>query len=315
VPCLFARADALHLPLPDRSVDLVIGSPPYIDARTYYEDGRDPGIARGCRDWVPWMLPISREGVRVSRGLVLWVVGGKTEDRNYQPAPEGLIWEWYLAGGLQECPVYWYKVGIPGSGGDQWLRKDVEYVVSFKGEPKLPWSDNTANGHPPLWAPGGEMSHRVTDGTRRNQWGHSGTGRRGARQKDGSIAPADRPSHSITTKGDAPGYEPPVLANPGNLISIPVGGGLMGWEGAHENEAPFPQALVEWFIRSHCPPGGIVLDPFSGSGTTVRAALALGRRAIGLDIRQSQCELGVRGLEHLRPPPRSSGLATPLVGC
>ena len=28
-------------------------------------------------------------------------------------------------------------------------------------EGKLPWSDNTACGHPPKWAPGGEMSHRL----------------------------------------------------------------------------------------------------------------------------------------------------------
>jgi hypothetical protein len=317
VPCLFARADAARLPLPDKAVDLTIGSPPYMGARLYLEDGRDPGIARGCREWVPWMLPISREAVRVTRGLVIWIVGGMTEDRNYQAGVEGLIWKWYESGGLQEAPCYWHKVGIPGSGQDQWFRKDVEHVVAFKGDPKLPWSDNTANGHPPRWAPGGEMSHRVTDGTRRNEYGHSGGGRRAERRRDGSIGTAERPSHTITTKRDSPGYEPPVLANPGTLIVSPLdggdapgwatavvhcntGGGQLGWEGAHENEAPFPQALVEYFIRSHCPPGGIVLDPFSGSGTAVRAALAIGRRGIGFDIRQSQCELGIRGVEHLQ---------------
>jgi hypothetical protein len=180
-------------------------------------------------------------------------------------------------------------------------------VIAFKHAPKLPWSDNTANGHPPKYAPGGEMSYRRTDGTRRNQWGHSGTGRRGARRKDGSIAAAGRPSHQIATKGDAQGYSPPVLANPGNLVSIPVGGGLLGWDGAHENEAPYPQRLAEWFIRSHCPPGGIVLDPFSGSGSTVRAALALGRRGIGLDVRMSQCKLGIRGVERPDQPISRAG--------
>jgi DNA modification methylase len=89
-------------------------------------------------------------------------------------------------------------------------------------------------------------------------------------------------------------YLPPKLANPGNLIKIKVGGGQMGHKLAHENEAPFPQALAEWFIRSWCPPGGTVLDPFSGSGTTVAAAMALGRRGVGTDIRLSQCELGRR---------------------
>jgi hypothetical protein len=43
---LFAQADSARLPLPDASVDLVVGSPPYADARLYLEDGRDLGIAR-----------------------------------------------------------------------------------------------------------------------------------------------------------------------------------------------------------------------------------------------------------------------------
>ena len=45
---LLAQADARRLPLPDRSVDLVFGSPPYVDARLYLEDGKDLGISRGC---------------------------------------------------------------------------------------------------------------------------------------------------------------------------------------------------------------------------------------------------------------------------
>jgi hypothetical protein len=323
MPCLFAQADAGRLPLPDGSVDLVLGSPPYIDARLYFEDGRDLGIARNCEEWVAGMMRYSREALRVSRGMVLWVVAGKTDGRNYQPGPEGLIWEWYKSGGFQECPCYWHRVGIAGSGHDQWFRKDVEYVVAFKRDPVLPWSDNTANGHPPKWAAGGEMNHRVTDGTLRDQWGHSGTGERAERRKDGSIAAAGRPSHRIATKGDAQGDSPPVLANPGNMIvsvdngdapswassviHVNTGGGFLGWEGASENEAPYPQALAEWFIRSFCPPGGIVLDPFSGSGTTVRAALALGRRGIGLDLRMSQCQLGIRGVEHPHQPIARAG--------
>jgi hypothetical protein len=89
-------------------------------------------------------------------------------------------------------------------------------------------------------------------------------------------------------------YEMPVMANPGNLVKTVVGGGVMGHKLAHENEAPFPVALAEFFIKSFCPLGGIVLDPFSGSGTTVHAAIKNGRRGIGLDLRWSQCELGQR---------------------
>ena len=86
-------------------------------------------------------------------------------------------------------------------------------------------------------------------------------------------------------------YVPPTIANPGNLIHTLAGGGNMGHPLAHENEAPFPEDLAEWFLRPLCPPGGRVLDPFSGSGTTVAVAERLGRVGIGLDLRQSQCEL------------------------
>jgi hypothetical protein len=91
-------------------------------------------------------------------------------------------------------------------------------------------------------------------------------------------------------------YTVPVLANPGNVIEVIVGGGVMGHPLAHENEAPFPEKLPEFFIKSFCPPGGRVLDPFSGSGTTVAVAQRLGRIGYGCDLRMSQCELGRRRL-------------------
>ena len=120
---MFVRGDAAQLRLPDDSVDLVFGSPPYLGQRLYLEDGRDLRVVRNCRDWVEWMLIVSREAIRVSRGAVLWVVAGPTQNRNYQPGPEGLIWRWFEEGLHQECPCYWYRVGIAGSGGDQRMLK------------------------------------------------------------------------------------------------------------------------------------------------------------------------------------------------
>jgi DNA modification methylase len=54
------------------------------------------------------------------------------------------------------------------------------------------------------------------------------------------------------------------------------------YSGAHF--ATYPPALIEPCIKAGCPEGGIVLDPFSGSGTTAMVARRLGRRAVGLDL-------------------------------
>jgi hypothetical protein len=302
---LLAVGRAERLPFADQSFDLVIGSPGYQDARLYLEDGRDPGIACDLDEWVRRMMQISHEAVRVSRGPVFWVVAGKTDERNYLPGPEGLMWEWYRSGGYQECPCYWRRIGIAGSGGDQWYRKDVEYVIAFKAQPKLPWADPKANGHPCVYAPGGAMSHRLASGVRRNQHG-AGVRSNKSRGSDGKMRGRPRSGHRVITAAEAEtpgGYRPPARANPGNcILGIPVVGGLLGHDLAHENEAPYPVRLAEFFIRSHCPPGGIVLDPFVGSGTTVDAALRLGRRGIGLDIRPSQARLAKTRVETPQTP-------------
>ena len=70
----------------------------------------------------------------------------------------------------------------------------------------------------------------------------------------------------------------------------------MGHPLAHDTEAPFPESLATFFIRSFCPPGGTVLDCFGGSGTTAAAALKVGRNAVTVDIRASQCDLTYRRL-------------------
>jgi hypothetical protein len=100
-------------------------------------------------------------------------------------------------------------------------------------------------------------------------------------------------------KGES--YTAPVKANPGNLIKCKVGGGLMGHPLAHDNEAPYPLKLAAFFVQSFCPPDGITLDPFSGSGTTGHAALEHGRRYIGCDVRQSQADLTTRRLQTVTP--------------
>ena len=45
-----------------------------------------------------------------------------------------------------------------------------------------------------------------------------------------------------------------------------------------------PLAIMRWLIRLVTPPGGVVLDPFAGSGTTIEAALIEGFDPVGIEM-------------------------------
>jgi DNA modification methylase len=55
--------------------------------------------------------------------------------------------------------------------------------------------------------------------------------------------------------------------------------------------APFPEQLAADHVISWSNPGDIVLDPFSGSGTTAKAAKELGRQYIGFEINPEYCKI------------------------
>ena len=61
------------------------------------------------------------------------------------------------------------------------------------------------------------------------------------------------------------------------------------YPGKHPTEKPLP--LLQHMIQSTTRPGGVVLDPFAGSGSTLIAARNLGRRAIGVELEEKYCEI------------------------
>lgn len=57
----------------------------------------------------------------------------------------------------------------------------------------------------------------------------------------------------------------------------------------NEHPAVFPVAVIRELIRLLCPKGGLVLDPYAGSGSTIVAAMREGRSCTGIDISQAYC--------------------------
>lgn len=58
-----------------------------------------------------------------------------------------------------------------------------------------------------------------------------------------------------------------------------------------------PLEMVESWVRAFTNPGDLILDPFAGSGTTLRAAKNLGRRAIGFEEREDFCQISAERLD------------------
>jgi DNA modification methylase len=66
--------------------------------------------------------------------------------------------------------------------------------------------------------------------------------------------------------------------------------------------ATYPEKLVEPCIMAGCPLGGVVLDPFAGSGTTMAVAQRLGRRGIGTDLSTEYLALASKRLGSIALP-------------
>lgn len=83
----------------------------------------------------------------------------------------------------------------------------------------------------------------------------------------------------------------------GSYTSVDGGPRMMGsviyarsCHGYAVNETQKPEELVAPLVLYSVPPGGLVVDCFAGSGTTLAVARKTGRHAIGIEKRQSQCQ-------------------------
>lgn len=241
------------------SVDLVFCSPPYAAARTY-----GIGFNLSGQDWVDWAVERYAECARVSRGVVAWVAEGTGhQTTTWSAEPVLMMADLHRKGIAIWKPSIYARHSVPGKFSV--FRNLYEWIICSSNGKVPAFSDPTACGEAPKFAPGGRTRPRKQDGSR-------------------NLATTD--------------YKQPTQTNIGNILWCgAVGGGHMGSQLAHENEAPFPEWIAEVFIRSFTKPGDTVLDPFCGSGTTLKVANAHGRNAIGIDIRESQVELSGRRIK------------------
>lgn len=73
-------------------------------------------------------------------------------------------------------------------------------------------------------------------------------------------------------------------------------GNVLKWprETPTDHPSPKPESLMQQLIGVLAPVGGTVLDPFMGSGTTLRAAKNTGRKAIGIELEERYCEIAAK---------------------
>ena len=82
---------------------------------------------------------------------------------------------------------------------------------------------------------------------------------------------------------------------PGTVMTF---GNTCGGESKLKSQHPavFPNMLAYDMIECFCPPDGVVLDPFNGSGTTTLAAKCLGRSYIGVDVSEEYNQIAIQRL-------------------
>lgn len=68
-------------------------------------------------------------------------------------------------------------------------------------------------------------------------------------------------------------------------------------DAGNEHPCPKPLRLFTWLVEQGTEREHSILDPFMGSGTTLRAAKDLGRKAIGIEIEEKYCEIAARRME------------------
>ncbi|EKK7704559.1 site-specific DNA-methyltransferase [Cronobacter sakazakii] len=250
--CLIALKE-----LPSDSIDLIVTSPPYADQRknTYGGVSADK--------YVEWFTPIGKELLRVTKPSGSFVLNIKERAINGERHTYviELILMMRKLGWLWTEEYIWHKKNsYPGKWPNR-FRDSWERCIHFTKSKKFNMYQEEVMVPMGDWKNSRLKNMSDTDKKRDESKVGSGFGK-----KIENWVARD-------------------LAYPTNVLH-------MATEcGNRSHSAAFPESLPEWFIKLFTTEGDTVLDPFSGSGTTLKVAKAMKRNAIGIEILDEYCEI------------------------
>lgn len=232
------------------SIDLIITSPPYADQRKNTYGGIHPD------KYVEWFLPISKELLRVLRPTGTFILNIK--ERVVNSERHTYVLELILAmrkqGWLWTEEFVWHKKNCyPGKWPNR-FRDAWERLLQFNKDKRFKMFQEAVMVPVGDWAKTRLRSLSETDKIRDESKVGSGFGK--------------NISHWLGRD----------KAYPTNVLH-------MATECSNKNHsAVFPESLPEWFVKLFTEEEDWVLDPFMGSGATIKAAQRLRRNSIGIDI-------------------------------
>ncbi len=232
------------------SIDLIITSPPYADARKNTYGGISPN------EYVEWFLPKSKQFYRVLKNSGSFVLNIKEKAVNGER--HTYVLELILAmkkqGWLWTEEYVWHKKNsYPGKWPNR-FRDSWERLLHFTKQKKFKMNQESVMIPRGDWAKSRLKNLSETDKIRDNSKVGSGFGK----------------NISNWTERE--------MVFPSNVLH-------MATECNNKNHsATFPEQLPEWFIKLFTNEYDTVLDPFIGSGTTIKAAIKNNRNSIGIDI-------------------------------
>lgn len=258
--------------LPDSLVDTIVTSPPYFGQRDY-EHPDQIGSEPSQEEYIQNVVAIFREARRVLKDSgTLWLNLG---DKYVNGQLCGMPWKCAIAlmedGWILRSDIIWHKPNAMPSSVKTRPTTDHEYIFMFS---------KSANYH--YDADAIREPHVTFSEDSKMKGGRNHFGKKGGTPENGKNG-----GNTNLHDGRWDKAFHPKGRNKRTVWNV----ALSKFRGAHF--AVFPEKLVEPCILAGCPEGGIVLDPFLGSGTTAVVSKKQGRNYIGIDVNPEYCQMAL----------------------